>query len=176
MTFRHRRGRPKQAKPRYDHGTPELQARRAQGLTDEPIDLCVKRDLISEEQYHAARRIAWLYRITHGKSWVTALHIEPGGLPQGEYDALWQSEREAELQEALLMLEQAHIKQAVLDCCVFLQPPAFLNLDAPLRRREKSLSDLHKGLDILIDLWNRSAQTRASKAQHHPTAHSTDTN
>ena len=104
MGFTSRRGRPKskekmeiKGREEKDFGTAELQARRAKGLTAEPIDKCKEKNIISDEQYGAALHFRWLYTLRFGAPGVSAIDLDGfKGRDIRNNDEIWQSEREKE--------------------------------------------------------------------------------
>lgn len=165
MPLKRKRGRPSQHRPKIDQGTPELQRKRSQALTDEPIDLCLKRGLIEESEHRAARRLVWLYRLRNGKPWVGALDPDTssGGSPLDISDDNWQATREKDLQEALSLLDQTRTSSIVLDVCVFQKTPGFLTAQPSgpltLESREREYNGLRYGLGTLSRHWKNTQQS-----------------
>lgn len=123
MGFSRRRGRPPLARPKKDMGTPELQAWRKEGLTQEPIDVYLQRGWIEEAQHHAARRFAWLYRLRHGKTWVSALNIaDDVGAPMKEEDVRWDEKREKEYHRMVEELRKERALELVVKVTAFGEP------------------------------------------------------
>lgn len=158
MRFVRRRGRPCQNKPAQDKGTPELRAKRAAGVTLEPVDLCFEKTLINDAQHKAARRLLWLYRMRHGSPWVKAIDWDAEGASayHPEDSDAWHALREEELAGALETLERERCKKTVLDVCVFQKMPSFLfSYGCKTRREYQELEQLRHGLDVLVDYWKR---------------------
>lgn len=159
MAFKRKRGRPALPRPKIDLGTAELQQKRNQGLTDEPVDICLSRGLINEGEHQAARRLVWLYRLRNGKPWVSAHMVddtEQSG-PYCEDNEAWQTEKEQDLHQALSLLDSTHTRELVLNVCVFQHYPAFLRHAAQsqssLQVRERDYNMLRYGLGTLSRHW-----------------------
>ena len=77
MAFSTRRGRP--PRPRLDdndNGTPELQFKRALGVTREPIDLCLERNLITPDHHWCSLHLRWLYTLRYGAPAITTRYAD----------------------------------------------------------------------------------------------------
>ena len=56
-----KKGRPKKNKLDKDLGTPELQQKRLMRFTDDPLDLCFERNIMTENQYNLSLRLRALF-------------------------------------------------------------------------------------------------------------------
>lgn len=128
MPFSTKRGRPSLQRYKRDTGTQELAVRHAKGLTMEPIDMCLKRDFISEEEHAAGLHLRWLYSLRFGAPSIRAYdHSDLGGKNTAMRDENWHSCRESEYEQAvkILMAKGAHI--IVINTVVFNRFPRFLH-------------------------------------------------
>lgn len=165
MAFTTRRGRPRAPVVLQDLGTPELRLKHALGLTAEPIDLCLERGLISNEQHWCGLHLRWLYTLRYGAPSVTTRYVDRHGpSPAPEETVAWRVEREAEYTAASALLKQHRRYEAVMRLCVFNESPAFLSRALQQRAwnerqiAEQLLQSHHKltqGLDILAKHWHR---------------------
>lgn len=138
-------------RPQKDEGTPELKQKRADGITRETADYLFEKGVLNEEQHHAARRLAWLFRLRHGKAWVSAINLgDEGGCAPPEQDSEWNARREQEYISAIASMKSAPARKAVFDSCIYDHRPS------GLRERENLLS----GLDELVKFWKRSTSNR----------------
>jgi len=164
MSFSSKRGRPKkniEESAKYkDLGTPELRVRKAMSATDEPIDLCLAKGLISEKEHFCALHFRWLYTLRYGLPTVRA--IDPSdvqGRDNKNNDEEWRQIREAEFREACDALRSQGLLMPVMSIVVYSEFPLFLSkthsyvIDIKHIRKEKSLNDLREGLSILKALW-----------------------
>lgn len=140
MAFTTKRGRPKIERPTIDMGTQELQFKRAYGVTEEAIDLCLQKKIISEEQHWCGLHLRWLYTLRYGAPSVSStlrpLYDTPTTQPD---DPVWRSAREAEFAEAVTML-RAHARYIpVAALAIFNERPAFLDASY----RESAWKNLH---------------------------------
>ena len=156
------RGRPKVIKEETDRGTPELQFKRAHYETDETLDLCLAKGLITQEQHWCGIHLRWLYTLRHGAPGVRAvdpLHV--AGLEIKVDDPEWRARREAEYHEAMNKLHQAGYAALVTNVCVHNDRPVFLRAarKSPLQSIT-ALGRLTTGLDILVRHWQRGEKQR----------------
>lgn len=167
MAFSTKRGRPKLEKPHTDTGTPELVAKRASGVTQEPLDICLEKRLITADLHRCGLHLRWLYTLRYGAPTIRAipLHHEHGSVTRTD-DPTWRKERETDYKIAVATLNHYHAYEAVMRLCVFHDYPRFLNPHlqqaAMLNRR---LSDelnneyqlVIRGLMALQSLWHPTA-------------------
>lgn len=143
MSFTRKRGRPVLARPAKDNGTPELQEKRSAGLTFEAADRCLQLGVINEEQHHAARRLSWLFRLRHGRSWLTAISLDDcNAAPVHEEDEIWSAKREKEYMAAIASFACVAMRKAVFDICIYDRRPT-----------RADISNLRDGLDSLVKFW-----------------------
>jgi hypothetical protein len=164
MAFSTRRGRPKTARPETDYGTAELQRKRAQGVTQEPIDLCLERRIITPAQHWCGLHLRWLYTLRYGapvagSSW-RALIEHTSARPD---DPEWRAAREQEFAEAVGLLRQARCYRAVAALVIFNERPRFLDpqqhraaLDnrALMQSMTQEYEEILAGLTLLEECWN----------------------
>lgn len=131
--FKSQRGRPRQSiisssGDTSDSGTPELILKRAQSLTSEPIDLCLSRGHINEEEHRAALHLRWLYTLRHGAPGISAFDLlrGQGHSIEASADPAWRSAREREYLQAMALLKRSRSEQAVLSCILYHEMPEFL--------------------------------------------------
>lgn len=165
MAFTTRRGRPARAKDAdaRDAGTPELQFKRALGLTSEPIDQCLERGLISADHHWCGLHLRWLYTLRYGAPVITTRYADTALIaPVTEETPEWRIEREREYQDAVRILQQQDRYECVMRLCVFNELPVFLNAKLASRaKHEPALAHqlhqrritLNEGLELLIALW-----------------------
>jgi hypothetical protein len=166
MAFTTRRGRPpRPAAAATDPGTPELRFKHAHGLTAEPIDLCLERQIITAAQHWCGLHLRWLYTLRYGApglttrydTYATPAHREPER-------ADWRRLRETEYHEATALLRTRVHYEPVMRLCIYNETPAFLNPalvarslhDAALTERLNLARErLTAGLEILAHHWQR---------------------
>ena len=71
-----RKGRPKSNKQGHDLGTPELQQKRSMRFTDDPLELCLERRIITENQYNLSFKIRMLFYSIFGHLRLKSYDIE----------------------------------------------------------------------------------------------------
>ncbi len=169
MAFSTRRGRPARAKAAgaRDAGTPELQFKRALGVTAEPIDQCLERGIITPDQHWCGLHLRWLYTLRYGAPVVTTCYSDAPLTPVlAQETPEWRMEREREYQQAVHLLQQAGAYECMMRLCVFNELPVFLNANLLLRaKHEPALSRqlnqrrtaLRDGFDLLTNLWRRGS-------------------
>ncbi len=165
MAFTRKRGRPKNPTPAGDdRGTPELVRKRTMALTKEALDLCLERNLITQEQHWCGIHLRWLYTLRYGAPTLRAvdpLHFGGRELMQESPD--WRREREREFNEAIAAMGPLAWKALAL--CVYNQRPAclsFANAALSIKKGQKNLAaheremdTIRACLDRLIGLWCR---------------------
>jgi hypothetical protein len=127
MGFSRKRGRPALQKSQDDKGTNELQRKKSLGITAEPLDLCLKKGLICDEEHNAGIRLRWLYTLRFGAPDISAYSLDRRGKScvQSDNDE-WLHPRQLEYNNALTTLDKIGAKTIVMNICVFNQRPAFL--------------------------------------------------
>lgn len=143
-SFRRKRGRPGKHYEERDNGTPELQKKRAAGITSEAIDHCLESGAISVRQFRAALHFRWLYTLRFGCPGVRALNLlESDRIAYAaEKNGEWKAEREMEYREAVESLHYPAVLSVLLKVAIF-------NV-LPEKTQMESLQD---GLDRLVRLW-----------------------
>lgn len=165
MAFTTRRGRPKKAAAEgVDVGTPELRFKHAHGLTAEPIDQCLERQLITEAHHWCALHLRWLYTVRYGAPSLTTRYDSGSAGPRTADDPAWRRQREAEYHAATALLRTGVHYEPVMRVCVYNEWPAFLDprllartWDEPAlaARLERARQQLIDGLDVLAAHWKR---------------------
>jgi hypothetical protein len=160
MGFSRKRGRPKTEQSKKDLGTKELRAKRAFDLTIEPLDLCLKQQLINQEQYQAGMRLRWLYQLHFGSPNIKAYNSDfLGGKSIRKENEEWLAERFEEYLGCLRGLIHCNAKSIVMNVCVFHQRPGFLvpykkKLSViAVRDKQQRLFKFREGLDYLTQYF-----------------------
>ncbi len=153
-----KRGRPKIIREKTDHGTKELQMRRVKDSTIEPLDLCLKRELIDVYQHEAGLRLRWLYTLRFGSPDVGAYQFDRAGRDCMRQDnEAWIFARYNEYEIAISDLERIGARKIICNLCIFNIRPAFL---MPYKKSlnqyaahniNRNLIKFQEGLDILAD-------------------------
>lgn len=164
MAFTTQRGRPRPALPPVDLGTPELRLKHSLRITVEPIDLCLEKELISQEQHWCGLHLRWLYTLRYGAPSLTTYytdHEARSPIPQMD-DPEWRSQRELEYHQAVRLLKEHKYYECIMRLTIFNERPAFLShklkiksdknhlLSSELERLTKNIRD---GLDLLAQHW-----------------------
>lgn len=158
MGFSKKRGRPVIYKEKTDKGTIELRKKRLLNLTDEPLDLCLKKGLISNEQHSAGIRLRWLYTLRYGAAGISAYCAEGKGRTTKYDNDKWMQQRQAEYNIYIAGLNKAGYRTVVMNICIFNQHPLFLlpvnnMLDKKdIERRNIMLLALRNGLDLITKI------------------------
>lgn len=163
MTFSTRRGRPKTARPETDLGTAELQRKRAHGLTQEPIDLCLERRIITPAQHWCGLHLRWLYTLRYGAPAVSSsLRALAGHASTRPDDPEWRAAREGEFAEAAHLLTKQQCYQAMAALVIFNERPRFLDVAGQqaalensrlMREMTSEYEQVLAGFTLLEDLW-----------------------
>lgn len=156
MAFQTKRGRPPVDRPKHDTGTKELAARHAQGFTLEPLDYCLKRQIISEAQHRSGIHLRWLHTLRFGAPTVSAYDASNmgGKSLQNDNDQEWKEEREKQYEAAICALKRINAHRIVMDVCIFSYHPSFL---LPARALTQAMAELRmadmvrlrEGLDVM---------------------------
>ena len=145
-----RRGRPKNVNKSIDFGTKELQWKRSNLQTMEPIDLCLHKGLISKSQHKSAIKLRWLYTLKFGAPTVSSADCS---MVVGRYVSKHVNEEFLESMQKLYsdsiqLLDKYGSRRIVMNLCVFNEFPTFLdNPRSPAAYCE--LQDLQNGLEAL---------------------------
>lgn len=155
MAFSRRRGRPKKPYEGADKGTAELREKRSQNLTIEPLDLCLNRGLITEQQHNAGIRLRWLYTLKFGAPTISSYCIDDIGGHSCKYeDSSWTARRQSEYSLIIQALKENGSRKTVMDICVFSLMPTFLASNIHGLNNNlysiKELNLLTYGLDAII--------------------------
>ena len=128
MAFSTRRGRPKKTEQTKDLGTRELQHKRKQMLTAEPLDLCLEKGILTEQQHWCGIHLRWLYTLRYGAPDISCHDITNThhALVRTD-DPRWRADREYEYHEVSNMLHQYRHYSRVMNLAVFHELPSFLN-------------------------------------------------
>lgn len=154
MGFRSKRGRPRLVKKGIDKGTPELQQKRLQGLTAEPLDLLLEKKRISERQHAAGRRLRWLYTLVFGSPLLTAGKLDLFEERVLKLDnAAWRQKKEHEYQQAISILKWRKCLEAVQSVCIFEERARWF-AEITARHDPAELKHLEKGLSLLADYFD----------------------
>lgn len=170
MAFTTRRGRPPKPRDTRDLGTPELRFKHAHGLTCEPIDLCLERQLISEAQHRSGLHLRWLYTLRYGAPSLTTRYADRDSRGGAQDDPQWRSLRELEYHEASRLLKAHQRYEPVMRLAIFNERPAFLSpqlrtqawkVPALAERLHNEHCQLREGLELLVELWRRTREAPA---------------
>ncbi len=158
LYFPRRRGRPKKNAPiENDKGTPELQAKRVHHLTVEPLDECLQKQLITDEQHWCGIHLRWLYTLRYGAPSVQALnpaHIRGGANNSDDPD--WRAAREQEYNHAINLLGEKGYAQMIVNLCVHHERPDFLKKENHHSAKCKEYIDkFADALDVLVRHWTK---------------------
>jgi hypothetical protein len=153
-----RKGRPPASRPAIDHGTPELQARRARlagpgdpALVSYPLGVLLANGDVGEDAHQAGCRYAWLYGFVFGRTgaaargWIDAPKPEPRDLPEPVAAAI-----EADFRAAagvIGMLPAA--KRALENLVVFGSEPRWMRPVAPTPADVVAAKIFHQALAVL---------------------------
>lgn len=171
MAFTTRRGRPRTAAAAPDLGTAELRRHHQQGITAEPLDLCLARQLISDEQHRAGLHWRWLYTLRYGAPSITGRYGQQQSASARDACETWQHLREQEYHTARRLLVEQHSYDPIMRLCIHNERPAFLSValqqqawhrPALAQALESArLKTLH-GLDVLAVHWKHAARGRVA--------------
>ena len=150
MGFTVKRGRPKTSPMGRipDFGTEQLQAKRRQNATIEPLDLLLQKSLISTEQHSAGIHLRWLYTLKMGAPNISASNLDEfSGRELRQEDDNWREKRELEYNCAVEILQNSGSFKQVMDIAVF-GVQKF-----PLQSAE--LGKIRDGLSLLCKAWQK---------------------
>lgn len=157
MRFKNSRGRPRLNRPQIDKGTKELQEKKRKGITNEPIDVCFQRGLISAEQHWSALHFRWLHTLRFGITTVRALDpANIGGIDHVPASDEYRERNEREYNIALEKLSAAGCDKIIIDLCIYNLWPNYLRFRDKkyyTLQDEKDLKKLKRSLSILFKLW-----------------------
>ena len=142
------RGRPPKNREKRDLGTKELQQKRALGHTDEVLDYCHQRGIISDAQHWCGNHFRWLYTMRYGVPNIRATDFARLGLvAPPEDDDEWLARINVQYMQATELLEQRRCLGVVLNAVVYSQCE-----ERPVAKKH-DLEVLRSALEILVDLW-----------------------
>ncbi|MDA0780985.1 MAG: hypothetical protein PQ612_01355 [Rickettsiales bacterium] len=156
MGFSRKRGRPKTLKVEKDYGTPQLQTKKNLGITTEPLDLCLKKKLISQDEHEAGIRLRWLYTLRFGSPNISAYSYEK--ISTGSFrndDENWLKERSLEYENAMKELCKINAKRIVMNICIFHLRSSFLLpyydgiTISEANKRKKLFTTFKDGMEVL---------------------------
>jgi hypothetical protein len=150
MGFSAKRGRPKtKLMGRIpDFGTEQLQAKRRQNATIEPLDLLLQKSLISNEQHSAGIHLRWLYTLKMGAPNISASNLDEFyGRELRQEDDNWRESREAEYNCAVEILQNCCSFKPVMDIAVFGVQK--------LPLQSSDLAKIREGLSLLCKTWQK---------------------
>jgi hypothetical protein len=169
IRFRSTRGRPKSeasAQHGPDLGTPELILKHAYRHTAEPIDLCLERNIITEQEHRSAMHLRWLHTIRYGAPGISALDLSRGAgceIPL-EDDSAWRQNREYDYAQAMQLLHERDYESLIIPCVIYNEKPDFLQINqyekafscaAKLDQLMRQSARFAEGLSTLTTLWKR---------------------
>ncbi|MFN7038976.1 MAG: hypothetical protein ACK4OM_05375 [Alphaproteobacteria bacterium] len=145
MKFNSKRGRPKTFVQEKDLGTIELQAKRKNNQTIEPLDAILHKKLINELEYEAGCKLRWLYSLKFGIPNISAHNLGYiSGKEENIIDLKWLSIKEKQFNQAVSLLISMNAYQIVSNICIFLKQPSFLNnLHQKSNNIEKNFEDFN---------------------------------
>lgn len=154
MSFSTKRGRPKSKFLSKDLGTIELQQKRAANLTEEPIDICLKKGLITNEELAAALHFRWLYNLIFGSASPQSssfFKLDSGFIPNSD-DPQWRIKKQNEYYLILDHLKSIKSEQVILNICVFNQTPVFLTTVNDYKIKEMEYMSFKNSLQLMCKL------------------------
>ena len=151
-----KRGRPK-SKLTVDLGTSELRQKRARDLTIEPLDLCAKRKLITQEEYTAGLKFRSLFLICYGhlklRAYDPSILLGRSLLEHGEKKLKYCQALYTALIKQLSIINAVKI---ISDICIHHHTPSFLklntinlHLDSATQRRVHDFDKFKEGMALL---------------------------
>jgi hypothetical protein len=155
MGFSNKRGRPRLEREKNDMGTKELQAKIARDFTTEPLDLALKKKLITQEEHQAGIRLRWLYTLRFGSPDVSAYSLDAGASCFRNDNDEWLKARYAEYENILHTLETIQAKRIIVNVCIFNLKAAFLLPYTPdltsyeLRVRRAQFLKFKGGMEVI---------------------------
>lgn len=169
MAFLRKRGRPRIKKTQIDFGTRELQEKRQHEITTEPLDLCLRRGLITAEQHWAGIHFRWLHSMRFG---AIKLHsMDPSDLGGIEHK-LENPARDKRLQEEyqfiLSKLQQCGLDRVALGLCIYNESPQFLRFykrKSFMLEDERQLKKVKRMLNLLVQCFCQGYRFRPKYAE-----------
>lgn len=151
-------------------GTEELRYRRALGLTQEPLDLCLRHELITPEQHAAGIHLRWLFTVCFGVPQARSLDLMENRSSPRETTEEWLKKREQDYTSAVKLFTARAMKKTVLDCCVYGKQPEFVTVvpgkhrpRIKILKNHQTLRLLREGLILLEKAFRLSGKVRLSR-------------
>jgi hypothetical protein len=121
-----KRGRPKNITPVVNKGTPELQAKRQINLTTEPLDMCLKKNIIDIDQHRSGVKLRWFYTIIFEAPTIQSKLVTLKFFKSKNYDEVFLQNLEKKYYEILQQLKEIYAHRIVMNICVYSEFPKFL--------------------------------------------------
>ncbi len=127
--------------------TKELLAKKALGLTDEPIDLLLKKGLISENQHQAANSLRMLFVQKFGVPHVqSSLRIREDEKPTSKISDKKRALQEEQYSQITLLLKCHGLEKIIKNLVIYSKL-------TDLQNAERTLSKIIEGLTILEEFF-----------------------
>ncbi len=136
-----KRGRPKKSSSEGPVITPELLKKHRLGLTQEALDICFERSLISKNQQSCGIRLRWLYTLIYGAVTVQSKMSNIESFCGKKHTEQWLKKRQEEYFLIARKLQADNVFSIVSDICIYNNPPSFLQ-----RRNIREQSDFIDGM------------------------------
>lgn len=169
MAFTSQRGRPRTSRPQIDPGTPELRLKHALGLTTEPIDACLEKQIITPEHHRSALHLRWLYTVRYGAPTLTTRYADTSDNAAIRHDdPEWRASREKEYFQAVTVLKTYGYYESVMRVAIYNETPIFLHAymfkkhlpSAHFAARLRAIqTELVEGLALLSHHWQRQRKS-----------------
>lgn len=133
-------------------------------MTAEPIDLCLAREIITEDEHRSGLHLRWLHTLRYGAPRVSMRYTsESPDAPLAD-DPTWRALREREYAEAVTLLHVHRRHDAVIRLAIYNELPLCLNplvarqaWDGPSlqARLDRERQHICEGLKLLAEHWKR---------------------
>lgn len=123
-----KRGRPKNSIYLINKGTPELQAKRRMNLTIESLDICLKKNIIDNDQHRSGIKLRWFYTVIFGAPTIQSKSIKLKFFKSKNYDEVFLQKLEKKYYEVLQQLKEIYAHRVVMSVCIHNEFPKFLTL------------------------------------------------
>jgi hypothetical protein len=143
-----RKGRPRQPKLEM---TPELREKHGQGLTLEPMDLLLKRAMVTQGQHWAANHLRWLYSKRYGISKPRQVVLNDND-KLATHDPEFVADLALELLDAEACLKQHGASREVFQIAVFGERPKWFG-EWLLGKQSIESRRFMKGLEVLASIF-----------------------
>ena len=121
-----KRGRPKNITPVVNKGTPELQAKRQMNLTTEPLDMCLKKNIIDIDQHRSGIKLRWFYTVIFEAPTIQSKLVTLKIFKSKNYDEVFLQNLEKKYYEILQQLKKIYAHRIVMNICIYSEFPRFL--------------------------------------------------